>query len=369
MEAIRSRPLAWAVVSEKYLTELANVGLEESTLRTYRNRLRWFDEWLVAVEISWADVTREVVHQFLSDKRVQGWEAKSRRSQVSVLKGLYSWAHNEAQLISHNPLAHFRSVKVPKRLPRTLHESEAQVIADAAKTARERVIVELLYGSGIRAGELLALKVEDLQLAGAEVLVMGKGEKERMAPISIRAIAAILAWLPERERILAEPRERHQKALALQAQGMSYRAIAQAMGVSVPVAFKYVKRPPASTKIPQLLIGRQGALKKSMLREILIEIASRTSVEKRVYPHLFRHSFATHLLNGGADLRAVQELLGHANLATTQIYTHVSKKRIREVYERAHPRAGSLTEPPCSSEDSPSAGDLDPGLREDRPPC
>lgn len=299
------------------------------------------------MEIGWADVTRDTVHQFLSDKRAHGWDAKSCRSEVSALKGFYSWLADEVGLIAKNPLGSFRFMKVPKKLPRFLHETEAQKIADAARTPRERVILELLYGSGIRAAELLALKVDDLQLAGAEVLIMGKGEKERLQPISVRAVAAIRDWIPERARIMAEPGLKYAQAVALQAQGMSYRAIAAAMGVSVPVAFKHATRPPAAGKVEHLLIGRQGPLKKSMLREILVEVAKRTDVDRRVYPHLFRHSFATHLLNGGADLKAVQELMGHANLETTGIYTHVSRKRLREVYDRAHPRAGPTGgEPP-----------------------
>jgi site-specific recombinase XerD len=349
VEGVRSRPLSLAVEGEKYLTELANLGRERSTLKTYRDRLRWFEEWLVAVEIGWAEVTRETVHQFLSDKREQGWDPRSLRAQVSVLKGFYGWLVDAVELLPKNPLASFKGMKVPKRLPRVLHETEAAKVTDAGRTPRERVILELLYGSGIRAGELLALKVEDLQLASAEVMIMGKGDVERLQPISARAVAAIRDWLPERARILAEPLEKHRQAVALQAQGMSFRAIAAAMGVSVPVAFKYVKRPPPVGKVAELLIGRQGPLKNSMLREILVEVAQRTDVDRRVYPHLFRHSFATHLLNGGADLRAVQELMGHANLGTTQIYTHVSRKRLREVYDRAHPRAGASDAPQPSS--------------------
>jgi site-specific recombinase XerD len=358
LDSVRSRPLSLAVEGEKFLTERANMGLERSTIKTYRDRLRWFDEWLKAVEIGWADVTRETVHQFLSDMRALGWDPRSCRAEISVLRLIYTWMADEVDppLISRNPIVGFRRMKVPKRLPRILHEQEAMKIADAARTPRERVILELLYGSGVRAGELLALKLEDLQLANGAVMVMGKGDKERLQPISEQAIAAIREWLPERARLLEEPWEKHRRAVELQSQGLSYRAIAAAMDVSVPVAFKYVKRPPKVHKLNELLIGRQGPLKKSMLAKILVEVAMRTDVDTRVYPHLFRHSFATHLLNGGADLRAVQKLLGHESLMTTQIYTHVSQKRLREVYDRAHPRAVAprRPEPPISC-DGPQA--------------
>jgi len=345
LEAIRSRPLSWAVEGEKYLTELANQGREDSTLSTYRRRLAWFGDWLVATGIEISAVTRDTVHQFLSDKRAQGWTAKSCRDQVNVLKGFYSWLADEVLLIAKNPLARFRSIKVPKRLPRFLEEADAERIMNAAGTPRERVILELLYGSGVRAAELLSLKVEDVYLESAQVLVMGKGQRERLQPISAFAVDAIRAWLPERERILAEPGARRTEALRLQTEGLSFRAIAARMGVSVPVAFKYATRPPAARAVDELLVGREGAVKKSRLRQIVAEVAARAGVDRAVYPHLLRHSFATHLLNGGADLRAVQELLGHANLSTTQTYTHVSRKRLREVYDRAHPRAGGTGAP------------------------
>lgn len=339
LDAIRSRPLSLAVEGERYLTELANHGREESTLQTYRHRLRWFGAWLSSIGVELEAVTRDTLHQYLSDLRMQGWAAKSLRDQVAVLRGFYSWLADEVGLIQKSPLARFRAIKVPKRLPRFLEEAEAAAIADAARTPRERVVLELLYGSGVRAAELLTLKLEDVHLDSLQVLVMGKGEKERLQPISGRAAAAIRDWLPERARILAEPAEKHEMAARLQAEGLSFRAIARAMGVSVPVAYKYAQRRPPPAAAPELLVGRQGAICGSTLRAIVAEVAARTTVDRRVYPHLLRHSFATHLLNGGANLREVQELLGHEHLSTTQAYTHVAKGRLVEAYRKAHPRA------------------------------
>ncbi len=257
---------------------------------------------------------------------------------MSVLKGFFSWLADEISAIPKNPLARFRRIKVPKLLPRFLEVDEARKLMEATRTPRERVILELLYGSGIRAAELLGLTVDALLLDSGLVRIMGKGSKERLQPLSSFAVAALREWLPARAEALAGAARVHAEALRLKTEGKSIREIGAALGVSGPTAFKYVSRP-APKKTDALFPGRQGPLKKSMLRKIVTDVAGRTDVDRRVYPHLLRHSFATHLLNDGADLRSVQELLGHANLATTQIYTHVSRARLVDVYKRCHPRS------------------------------
>lgn len=349
------RPIGALV--EEYLSDLLNQHVSESTVKAYQDRLRYWQDWLSSTGIRLEDVTRDTIKMHLSDLRLheysrgaggprRKYSAKYIGVRLSALRCFFSWLVHEKEILTKDPTARIRSIKVPRRLPRFLDEADAKKVMSAAVGARERVITELLYGSGLRSKELLTIDVLDVNLAGAETLVRGKGGDEDLQPISALAVQAIREWLPERARILTAPREKHAAAAALRAQGRSFREIARTLEVSVPVAFKYATGTPPAREEPALLIGRQGRLKKSHLRNILAEIASRTDLDRSVYPHLLRHSFATHLLNGGADLRAVQELLRHDNLSTTQIYTHVSRKRLKEVYQAAHPRAALPPAPP-----------------------
>lgn len=341
------RTLSCSVLVEEYLSELLNQQLSPATAKAYQDRLRYWQEWLTATGISLEQVTRDTIQQYISDMRTQEIRRGKRCSpkyisvRVSALKCFLSWLADEKEILQKNPAARIRSPKVPRRLPRFLEESDAEKVMNAATDARERVITEMLYGSGFRSSELLGIDIQDVNLAGAETLIRGKGGDEALQPISHLAVQAIRDWLPERARMLSAQHDKHAAAVALRNQGKSFREIAQALNVSVPVAFKYATRPALAREDAALLISRQGRLKKSHLRNILTKIASRTDLDRSVYPHLLRHSFATHLLNGGADLRAVQELLRHDNLSTTQIYTHVSRKRLKEVYYLAHPRASS----------------------------
>lgn len=334
------RVLSQATLIEEYLSEVANQGASESTVKAYDDRLRYWSDWLSSTGIALEAVTRDTIQQYLSDMRVRGFAPKYIRARFSVLKCFFGWLVDVKDALPKNPTARIKSPKCPRKLPRFLTEREATELMDAAQPGREAVIAELLYGSGIRAAELLDLNLEDLSLDSAEALIRGKGGDESLQPISARAVAAIKAWLPMRARMLAASEDRRLQATRLRASGLPYRAIAAQMGVSVPVAFKWATKAPSAPE-NALLIGRQGRIGQSCLKDILVEIAARTKIDKRIYPHLFRHSFATHLLNGGADLRAVQELMRHEQLATTQIYTHVSRNRLKEVYLRAHPRAGN----------------------------
>lgn len=295
-----TRSVSIVVHGEEWLTELANHGREAWTIKTYRDRLRWLGEWLTSVELKATEVTRGSIEQWLSDQRERGLSSKSRAANLSVARNFFAWL-SERGHVDRSPLVGVGSIKIPRRLPRILQPEDVLKVIAAARTSRELVVVELLYGSGIRLSELLSATVSgtDLSEEGGRILVRGKGGHERRPPISRPAAAAIRAWLPER----------------------------------AVIASKFKRQSDA------LLVGRQGALKRSMVRNIVYQIAERTTIDKAVYPHLLRHCFATHLLEGGADVRTVQELLGHANLATTQIYTHVAEGRAIEEYKKAHPRA------------------------------
>lgn len=376
--------LALGPLIEEFLSDLLNRGGSEASAKAYQERLTYWGDWLKSTGIELAGVTRDTLQQHLSDLRVTEYKpgkkytAKYISVRLSAIKCFFSWLVDERELLAKNPAAKIRSIRVPRRLPRVLEETDTVKVLEAAQPGRERVITELLYGSGIRAAELLRINLEDLNLAGAEVLIHGKGGDEDYQPISLPAVEAIVEWLPMREKQLHERRARHLEVAELRARGLSFRAIAASLNLSLPVVFRYAKPAPPPEQEPALLLGRQGRLKRSRLQDLVAAIAARTDLDKRVYPHLLRHCFATHLLNGGADLRAVQELLRHKKLSTTQIYTHVSNKRLKEVYYRAHPRAGLQTSanrldvPPGAGYVSPevlcSRNSLPPGPGSSAPP-
>jgi integrase/recombinase XerD len=203
-----------------------------------------------------------------------------------------------------NPAAELDLPRRHRPLPRTLSPAEAERLIEAAagttpRAHRDRAIVELLYGAGLRVGEAVALSKSDVDLEGRIVRALGKGNKERVVPIGRPAVEALRRYLSRGRPFLDA---RHRPELFLNARG--------------------------------------GALTRAGVFLILRRLAGKAGLEpERVHPHLLRHSFATHLLEGGADLRSVQEMLGHADLATTELYTHVSDRRRRELYFQAHPHA------------------------------
>jgi site-specific recombinase XerD len=295
-----SARLAIAVHGEQFLEELLNHGRSELTVKIYRYRLRYFDDWRTSVGIHLEAVTRGNIEAWISQMRGRSLSLKSIRDWVGAVRCFYEWL-TDLDFLPKNPLARLKPIKVPRKVPQVLPINAIEALLKATKTTRERVIIEVLYGSGLRASELLGIRVQDLDLDSSQVLVHGKGNKERLQPLSPGAVQAIRTWLEERAVILKRTGRESERAL---------------------------------------FIGRKGRLHKSHLRNIVKALAVRAGIDTRVYPHLFRHSFATHLLEGGADLRYVQELMGHDSVGTTQIYTHVALGQLRKVYASAHPRAG-----------------------------
>jgi integrase/recombinase XerC len=208
------------------------------------------------------------------------------------------------QLVNRNPLATTGSPKLDRRLPSFLTELEAKQIVEAPDSStpqgiRDRALLELLYASGLRVSEIVSLNVADVSLETREIRVLGKGSKERVALMGIPAVAALDTYLR-----LGRP---------------------------------YLL---SNKKNDALFINKNGTrIAVRRVQHILDHYARKAGLEKKVHPHLLRHSFATHLLDGGADLRVVQELLGHSKLSSTQIYTHVTRARARQVYLSAHPRS------------------------------
>jgi integrase/recombinase XerC len=266
------------------------------------------------------------LRRFLAQQHALGYARASIARRVGAIHTFYRWAV-EAGRVTDDPATLLGHPKVVNRLPTVLRPAEAAALAEAPGTSeavdrlpaeladpaeeddsrgeresaialRDRALLELLYGSGLRVGEVAGLTLERVDLSRGRVLVRGKGDKEREVPMSEFAIDAIDAWLSRGRTRLAAP--------------------------GSDALFLNRKRGPLATRDIRRVVERYGA---------------RLLPGRRVTPHTLRHSFATHLLEGGADIRAVQELLGHASVATTQRYTHVSRSRLFDAYDRAHPRA------------------------------
>jgi len=293
---------------DSYVTYLvAERNASPYTVRNYRREIEEFLEFARGQGAgSWEAVELPLLRRWLAWLTTQGFAKASIARRVSELRSFYRFMQREG-IVESNPLMGLSSPKVPRRLPRYLnvHEAVALLTAPPATTPqglRDRAILELLYSAGLRVGELVSLDVSHLDISGQEVLVLGKGNKERVALMGEPAGAALSHYL---------------------AHGRSQ------LGSEQPTRALFLNR-----------FGRR--LSAVSVTKMLHKYGKLAGIERRLTPHMLRHSFATHLLDGGADLRAVQELLGHENLVTTQIYTHVSQAQLRESYLRAHPRASEV---------------------------
>jgi integrase/recombinase XerC len=283
--------------------------LSPHTITAYRTDLTHLASFLERRHASLLAADQEALRRFLAQQHALGYARASIARRVGAIRTFFRWALADRRVAS-DPTLLLGRPKVVHRLPTVLRQAEAAELmaeaavheaadpAEAAVALRDRAILELLYGSGLRVGEVVSLTEDGIDLDGARVGVMGKGEKERRVPLSDLAVDALRAWIEVGRPVLAV---RPTDAL-----------------------FVNRKHKPLSARDVRAMVdGYAGALLPG----------------RRVGPHTLRHSFATHLLEGGADIRAVQELLGHSSVATTQRYTHVSRARLFEAYERAHPRA------------------------------
>lgn len=271
----------------------------EHTIINYSGDLRDFGKFLG--DVSLENVTYLLLRRYLAHMRQKNYSKRTIARKLASLRSFFSFLFREGYMKS-NPAASVVTPKLDKKLPVFLDADEVAKLIEAPDSkelggSRDRAILETLYSTGIRVGELVGLSVSDIDFIGGAVKVSGKGKKQRIAPIGDKAIRAIRDYLSKRVR--GKPSGK--KAVFLNKNGgrLSDRSVRRVVG-------KYIKL---------------------------------VALREDISPHTLRHSFATHLLNRGADLRSVQELLGHMNLSTTQIYTHVSTKKLKEAYEKAHPRA------------------------------
>lgn len=280
-----------------YLSQEKNFSTH--TYRSYQVDLGQFLEFL-ADRKSGKDlskINREDIRDYIGFLLKYGYEKSSVARKLSSLKSLYKFL-TRRKIVNSNPVRAVKTPKISKKLPGFLTEYQTQKIMDIQgndeRSFRNKAIMEVLYGAGLRASELVSLNISDIDLHNDIVLVKGKGGKERIVPLGSYAQKAVQEYLTIRK-------EKNNHALFLNLQG---------------------KR--LTTRSVQTIVKR---------------LISRVADASHTNPHTLRHSFATHLLERGADLRAVQELLGHSSLSATQIYTHISVERLKKIYDKAHPRA------------------------------
>ncbi len=312
---IDALPAPDVALMEAFAEHLTNERrLSANTVDAYRRDVRQLAIFLHRSHCGLGDATYPMLRRFLAQQHTLGYARASIARRVGAIHTFYRWAVAEDRLLE-NPALLLGRPKVVSRLPTVLRPAEAAALSEAPESGpratseagselevavalRDRAVLELMYGSGLRVGEVASLTLDRIDLDRGRVLVRGKGDKEREVPMSDYALDALTAYLG------------------------GGRALLGSDG-SAQLFFNRKKKPFSSRDIRTMVERYAGTL----------------LMGRRVTPHTLRHSFATHLLEGGADIRAVQELLGHASVATTQRYTHVSRSRLFEAYDQAHPRA------------------------------
>jgi len=287
----------------------AERGRSASTLSAYRRDLRRYVTWLKARGRALEGVGEPDLLAYVGDLRSSGLAPASVARALVPVRALHRFLADEGRATT-DPSAHLELPKVPRGLPKALSEAEVNRLLEAPvgegpAARRDRAMLEVLYGTGIRVSELVGLSLGDLDLDAALLRAFGKGSKERIVPVGSPALRALAEWLGPGGRPELVP-ERWRR-----------RGDAEAV----------------------FLNQRGGRLSRQGAWEVLRRHARRVDLDAVVSPHVLRHSCATHMLDHGADIRAVQELLGHASVSTTQVYTLVSTERLWEVYRSAHPRA------------------------------
>ena len=289
---------------DKFLDTLwLEKGLSENTLKSYRHDLASFADWLDRQAMSISSVKRTDLNKYLSYRLDRGLKARSTARSLSCLRALYRYLLRE-KIIEDDPTLRVENPKLGRPLPDTLTESDVEKLLAAPdiKTPlgmRDRTMLEVLYACGLRVSELTGLKLSEINLRQGVIRIIGKGSKERLVPMGEEAIS----WLT---RYLAEARN-----------DLLKNNLAQ------DVVFPS---------------NRGVEMTRQTFWHRIRELAKKADIQKKLSPHTLRHAFATHLLNHGADLRVVQLLLGHSDLSTTQIYTHIARERMKELHQQHHPR-------------------------------
>jgi integrase/recombinase XerC len=279
--------------------------LSPHTASNYARDLRALADYMERGGLpDWSKVDSQHVRMFAARAHAGGLAPRSVQRRLSAVRGFFNYLLRE-RVVTSNPAVEIRAPKASQRLPGTLDVDQINQLldipADDALAVRDRAIMELFYSSGLRLDELVGLDVSQLDLPDRTVRVLGKGRKTRVVPVGRKAVDALRGWLKERVTL-------------------------------------------ADTEATALFVGRNGARLKHRAIQLRIAYwARRKGLPTHVHPHLFRHSFATHLLESSKDLRGVQELLGHADISTTQVYTHLDFAHLARTYDASHPRAKRKT--------------------------
>ncbi len=278
------------------------------TLASYRTDIEQFFAFAAATqgqaEVKPATVTPILIRAYLASLKEEDYARRTIARRMAALRSFFRFLCRE-ETLAENPFTAVRSPKLEKRLPSFLDPGEMTCLlelpAKDVRGRRDAAILELLYATGMRVSELAGLSLRDVDLAEGYALVYGKGSKERVVPVGRKANNAVNLYLElSRPKLYAKAKVQHDS----------------------------------------LFVNKDGGpLTDRSIRRLVDKYVEQAAIAKKVSPHTIRHTFATHLLNNGADLRSVQELLGHVNLSTTQLYTHVTKERVKAIYQQAHPRA------------------------------
>jgi len=293
----------------KFLRTLEDRNASPHTIKAYRTDLTQFSEYVGPQ--NWSDLDHVLIRGYLSNLYERGLSKTSVARALAALRSLYKWLAQEGE-VEQNPAALVATPKLPKKLPRVPTIEEVNTVLDtdmpecSAFTERDQAILELLYGCGIRNSELIGINLDDIHWSQQVVLVRGKGKKERYVPFGDSAAAAVQVYLAARQRVLGETKRTTERALLINLRG---------------------------SRLTTRSVGR-----------IVKQIAVARGLSPDVHPHTLRHAFGTHMLEEGADLRAIQEMLGHERLSTTQRYTQLTVKHVMEVYDKTHPHASKSTE-------------------------
>jgi integrase/recombinase XerC len=288
----------------QFIRSLQERNASPHTIKAYRTDLAQFAEYVGPQ--GWRDIDHVLIRGYLSSLYERGLSKTSVARALAALRSLYKWLAQEGE-VEQNPAALVATPRLPRKLPRVPTIEEVNTVLDSAMpecsafTERDQAILELLYGCGIRNSELIGINVDDIRWSNELVLVRGKGRKERFVPFGDSVKAAVQAYLPARQRVLGESKRTTERALLINLRG---------------------------SRLTTRSVGR-----------IVKQIAVARGLSPDVHPHTLRHAFGTHMLEEGADLRAIQEMLGHERLSTTQRYTQLTVKHVMEVYDRTHPHA------------------------------
>jgi integrase/recombinase XerC len=292
-----------ATAIDQFLRSLRERNVSPHTRKAYTGDLKIFSTYVGSRK--WREIDHITIRGFLSHLYEKGLGKTSVARSLAAVRSLYRWLAQEG-VVDQNPAALVSTPKLPKKLPRVPTMEEMNSVLDgqmpevASFPERDRLMLELLYGCGIRNSELVGINVDDIRVTNEAILIRGKGKKERYVPFGDAVKTALAPYLPVRQSVLSECRK----------------------------------------NTPALLINQRGGrLTTRSVGRIIKKIAVAKGLSPDVHPHTLRHAFGTHMLEEGADLRAIQEMLGHERLSTTQRYTQLSMKHLLSVYDQTHPRA------------------------------